>query len=56
MKVKELMTMLANVDPEFHVLICDQGSILTTETQATMDYNNADNVTGEFYIVTEEWE
>jgi hypothetical protein len=56
MKVKDLIALLADVDPEFHVVICDNGSILPTgPTQATLDYNNADNVTGDFYIVTEEW-
>lgn len=56
MKVKDLIELLANVDPEFQVLINDNGSILNTApVQDTLDYN-ALNDTGEFYIVTEEWQ
>ena len=56
MKVKDLIELLANVDPESEVLISDNGSILNTgPAQATLDYNT-DNDTGEFFILTEEWE
>jgi hypothetical protein len=56
MKVKDLIKLLANVDPESEVLISDNGSILNTGlAQATLDYNT-DNDTSEFFILTEEWE
>jgi hypothetical protein len=56
MKVKELMAILANVDPEAELLVCDNGSILNTESaQATQDYNVEWVEAGEFFIVTEEW-
>ena len=56
MKVKDLIELLANVDPESEVLISDKGSILNTgPAQATLDYNT-DNDTGEFFVVAEEWE
>jgi hypothetical protein len=55
MKVKELMAILANVDPEAELLVCDNGSILNTESaQATQDYNVEWVEAGEFFIVTEE--
>jgi hypothetical protein len=47
---------LANVDPEAELLVCDNGSILNTESaQATQDYNVEWVEAGEFFIVTEEW-
>ncbi len=56
MKVKELILLLSNIDPDYEVVIYDNGSILKTGTaQSTQDYN-ADNTTEEFYIETEEWE
>jgi len=56
MKVKELILLLSNIDPDYEVVICDNGSILKTGTaQATQDYN-AGSTTEEFYIETEEWE
>ena len=57
MKVKELIELLANIDPELEVLIGDNGSILNTgPAQETVDYNVECSKTGEFFIVTEEWE
>jgi len=56
MKVKDLIELLAEVDPEHEVLIYDNGSILTTgKAQDTLEYN-AECETNEFFIVTEEWE
>jgi hypothetical protein len=56
MKVKDLIELLADVDPEHEVLIYDNGSILSTdEAQDTLEYN-AECETNEFFIVTEEWE
>ncbi len=55
MKVKQLIALLQNVDPEAEVLIADNGSILNTgAAQETADYNN-DNDTNEFFVVTEEY-
>jgi len=57
MKVKDLIKLLANVDPELEVLISDNGSILNTgPAQATLDYNVECAEAGEFFVVTEEWE
>ena len=57
MKVKDLIKLLANIDPESEVLISDNGSILNTApAQETVDYNVECSETGEFFIVTEEWE
>ena len=57
MKVKELIELLANIDPELEVLISDNGSILNTgPAQETVDYNVEYSETGEFFIVTEEWQ
>ena len=56
MKVKDLIKLLADVDPEHEVLISDNGSILNTgSAQDTLDYN-AECETNEFFIVTDEWE
>jgi hypothetical protein len=56
MKVKDLIELLADIDPEHEVMIYDNGSILNTgEAQDTLEYN-AECETNEFYIVTEEWE
>ena len=56
MKVKDLIKLLADVDPEHEVLISDNGSILNTgSAQDTLEYN-AECETNEFFIVTEEWE
>jgi hypothetical protein len=55
MKVKDLIELLAEIDPEYEVMIYDNGSILNTgEAQDTLEYN-AECETNEFYIVTEEW-
>ena len=51
MKVKDLIELLAEIDPEYEVVIYDNGSILNTgDAQDTFCETN------EFYIVTEEWE
>jgi hypothetical protein len=56
MKVKDLIELLADVDPEHEVMIYDNGSILSTdEAQDTLEYN-AECENNEFFIVTEEWE
>ena len=56
MKVKELIAILQNINPESEVLIADNGSILNIgSVQETLDYN-VDNDTDEFFVVTEEWE
>lgn len=56
MKVKDLIALLATVDPESDVLIADNGSIMNTgSVQETVDYNE-DNNTDEYFIVTEEWQ
>ena len=56
MKVKELIALLQNINPETEVLIADNGSILNTgSAQETVDYN-VDNDTDEFFVVAEEWE
>ena len=56
MKVKDLVELLADVDPEHEVMIYDNGSILSTdEAQDTLEYN-AECENNEFFIVTEEWE
>jgi len=56
MKVKDLIELLAEIDPEYEVMIYDNGSILNTgEAQDTLEYN-AECETSEFFIVTEEWE
>jgi hypothetical protein len=55
MKVKDLIELLANINPEFEVVISDNGSILKTgKAQDSVEYN-AGCKTNEFYIVTEEW-
>ena len=57
MKVKELIALLQNVDPETEVLIAENGSIFNTgSAQETVDYNVEYSETGEFFIVTEEWQ
>ena len=57
MKAKELIEMLAKIDLETNVLIADNGSILNTApAEETRDYNEGYDDTGEFFIVTEEWE
>lgn len=56
MKVKELIALLQNINPETEVLIADNGSILNTgSAQETVDYNK-DNATDEFFVVAEEWQ
>ena len=56
MKVKDLIELLAEIDPEYEVMIYDNGSILPTgDAQDTLEYN-AEVETTEFFIVTEEWE
>ena len=56
MKVKDLIELLAEIDPEHEVMIYDNGSILNTgDAQDTLEYN-AEVETNEFYIVAEEWE
>ena len=56
MKVKELIAILQNINPESEVLIADNGSVLNIgSAQETLDYNK-DNDTDEFFVVTEEWE
>lgn len=58
MKVKDLAALLQNVNPEFDVVINDNGSILKTgSADESKEYNseNADGAVSEFYIVTEEW-
>ena len=55
MKVKDLIELLAEIDPEHEVMIYDNGSILPTgDAQDTLEYN-AEVETGEFFIVAEEW-
>jgi hypothetical protein len=56
MKVKDLIKLLENVDPESTVLIRDNGSILPTDNvDEHADYNHESE--GEFYILaSEEWE
>lgn len=58
MKVKELVKWLSHVNPEYEVLINDNGSILNTgPIELTLDYNDqAFDQDGEFYILTQEWE
>ena len=57
MKVKELIVLLQNVDPETEVLIADNGSIMNTgKAQDTLDYNADCAETGEFFVVAEEWQ
>lgn len=57
MKVKDLIKLLADVDPEHEVLISDNGSILNTgSAQDTLDYNIECAETNEFFIVSEEWQ
>jgi len=56
MKVKDLIELLAEIDPEHEVMIYDNGSILNTgDAQDTLEYH-AEVETNEFYIVAEEWE
>ena len=56
MKVKDLIQLLAEIDPEYEVMLYDNGSILSTgDAQDTLEYN-AECETNEFYIVAEEWE
>jgi len=56
MKVKDLIELLAEIDPEYEVMIYDNGSILSTgDAQDTLEYN-AECETNEFFIVAEEWE
>lgn len=57
MKVKELIALLQNINPETEVLIADNGSILNTgSAQETVDYNADCAETGEFFVVAEEWQ
>ena len=56
MKVKELIAILQNINPETEVLIADNGSILNLgSAQETLDYNKG-NDTDEFFVVAEEWQ
>ena len=56
MKVKELIALLQNINPETEVLIADNGSILNTgSAQETVDYNADCAETGEFIVVAEEY-
>jgi hypothetical protein len=56
MKVKELIAILQNINPETQVLIADNGSIMYTgSAQETLDYNKG-NDTDEFFVVAEEWQ
>jgi len=56
MKVKDLIELLNEIDPEYEVMLYDNGSILSTaDAQDTLEYN-AECETNEFYIVAEEWE
>jgi hypothetical protein len=55
MKVKDLIELLAEIDPEHEVMIYDNGSILNTgDAQDSLEYN-AECETTEFFIVAEEW-
>lgn len=58
MKVKELLELLKDVDPESVVLIRDNGSISPTDNfDEHSDYNFDREGELEFYIlVSEEWE
>jgi|APCry1669189034_1035192.scaffolds.fasta_scaffold526078_1 hypothetical protein len=58
MKVKELIELLAKEHPDAEVIVADNGSMLKTGSVAlTVDYNfDNDQDTGEFFIVTEEWQ
>ena len=58
MKVKELIVLLQTTNPDFDVVINDNGSILkTASVNESKEYNsdNADASVSEFYIVAEEW-
>lgn len=53
MKVKDLIKLLTDVDPDYDVLINDNGSILNTEPPETFA---VDDDSKEVFIKTEEWQ
>ena len=55
MKIKDLIAILNQQDPEMDLVIMDNGSALKTGTiQETIDYNQ-DNNTKENFLLTEEY-